>query len=168
MNVHQAHQLAIDLMTEHGLVRDGWRFKWSSGKRQLGAAEIQRRTDPLSGRPKETKSIKLSRHLVALNDEVEVRDTILHEIAHAIVGIDHGHDHAWKAACREIGARPQRLAGEDVNLAPPTYAIVCGQCQRVLGKRYRRMRPDRLNRAYCEHCGPESLGALTLEPASEI
>jgi len=37
------------------------------------------------------------------SDEL-VRDTLLHEIAHALVGTAHGHDEVWKAKCLEIGA----------------------------------------------------------------
>ena len=39
----------------------------------------------------------------------EIVDTILHEIAHAIVGSKHGHDAVWKAVARRIGL-PQRPA----------------------------------------------------------
>lgn len=37
-----------------------------------------------------------------------IRDTILHEIAHALVGPNHCHDLVWKAKCLEIGATPRR------------------------------------------------------------
>jgi hypothetical protein len=42
------------------------------------------------------------------NGAEEIVDTILHEIAHALVGPRHGHDTVWKAKCTDIGARPER------------------------------------------------------------
>ncbi len=33
MELHEAEQLARQLMDEHGVTDDGWHFKWSNGKR---------------------------------------------------------------------------------------------------------------------------------------
>lgn len=163
MELQKAQQLAIELMRKHGLLSSGWRFQWSGGKRQLGEARIQYLRDPRSGnKTPQRKLIKLSRHLVSLNDEAEVRDTILHEIAHAIAGLHHGHDEHWKAICRRIGARPERLAGERVAVVEPRYLIVCGMCGKTLAKRHRRPGSDRLARGYCKWCGPGSSGTLGL------
>ncbi len=165
MDPDQAEQLARDLMKRHGLTRCGWRFAWTTGKRQLGAAMIRKTKDRRTGRTSTTKTIRLSRHLVALNDDAEVRDTILHEIAHALAGLENGHNAKWKAVCRKIGANPQRLAGEHVVMPqtrPPRYHIVCGTCRQSLGPRHRRMDPKRLAAAYCRHCGPRSKGTLKL------
>lgn len=163
----QAETLAITLMKEHGVYDDGWRFKWSNGKRQLGCAQVKKRRDPIAGKAIEIKTIKLSRHLVSLNTDDEVRDTILHEIAHAIAGLNNGHNHVWKAACRRIGARPQRLAGEEVRIVKGRYAIYCPSCDRDIARRHRRMRTDRLARTYCRSCGPTSKGKLVLKLARD-
>jgi hypothetical protein len=40
----------------------------------------------------------------------EIRDTLLHEIAHAIAGHKAGHGAEWKAVCRRIGAKPNPKA----------------------------------------------------------
>lgn len=163
MNQHQAQQLALDLMREHGLLADGWQFQWSRGKRQLGLCHIKRVWDARKLAYVETKMIKLSRYLVALNEEDEVRDTILHEIAHAIAGLKNGHNHAWKRVCRQIGARPERLAGNEVNMPEGRYSVICGQCDRTLQQRHRRPHPRRLRRGYCKVCGPSSSGRLRME-----
>lgn len=154
-------------MREHGLLRAGWVFQWSRGKRQLGAAQIKRRREPVTGTVNELKAIKLSRHLVALNDEAEVRDTILHEIAHALAGLKNGHNAHWKSICRRIGARPRRLAGESVAVVDARYAIVCGRCARPLAKRHRRPGHERLRRSYCRECGRRSLGHLWLHDRAQ-
>ena len=46
----------------------------------------------------------------------EVRDTILHEIAHALAGAKARHGPAWKAIAKRLGATPKARAeeGEDV------------------------------------------------------
>ena len=60
--------------------------------------------------------ITLSKPWVIELDEAEVKDTILHEIAHAIAGHEAGHGLKWKAACQTIGANPYRLARLDSKL----------------------------------------------------
>ncbi|MEX2672648.1 MAG: SprT-like domain-containing protein [Phycisphaeraceae bacterium] len=163
MDLFAAQQLALDLMDRHGLRESGWRFAWGHGKRLLGSAQVRRAVHRPTGRIIETKTLRLSRHLVRLNDDFEVRDTILHEIAHAIAGVENGHNHIWRKVCREIGARPQRLAGEEVVVVRGRYAVVCGCCGRLLGTRHRRMAVDRLKRTYCRHCGVKSQGQVRLE-----
>jgi len=163
MNLKQAAQLARQLMNDHGVTKDGWIFKWGNGKRQLGSCQVKRNR---TSRQIEVKFIKLSRHLVRLNDDEEVRDTILHEIAHALVGIEHGHDAVWQAKCREIGAKPERLAGEEVTMVECRYRIVCGTCQKVLAKRHRRINASRLKKSYCKTCGVQSKGQLRLHDSA--
>jgi len=68
-----ARILAVTLMQQHGLV--GWTFKFDHARRRFGCCNFTRRT------------ISLSRPLTFLNDDAEVRDTILHEIAHALAGL---------------------------------------------------------------------------------
>lgn len=155
MDERHARQLAEHLMRQHGLLDAGWRFAWGHGHRRLGSVQVRA---GCTGPP--TRTLRLSRHLVDLNDEPVVRDVILHEIAHALVGVENGHGPAWRAACRRIGARPQRLADASVRVPTPPLALVCGQCQTIVAKRYRRPVRRWLARAYCRHCGPASLGAL--------
>ncbi len=164
MDLAQAQQLACELMAHHGVTEAGWVFGWSNGKRQLGCCQMR---EAISGpsKGKRVKSIKLSRHLVRLNDDDEVRDTILHEIAHALAGLDHGHDEVWKATCLRIGARPDRTAGKEVKTVQGRYSIVCQACQRVVGQRHRRIEPRRLKQSYCKTCGLKSKGMLIVRDA---
>lgn len=106
------------------------------------------------------KRIRLSKHLVAMNPEPVVRDVILHEIAHAIAGIENGHNHVWQAACRKVGAKPQRLADESIRVVEGRYAIVCTRCQAELARRHRKPSPKTLAQSYCKHCGRDSIGKL--------
>ena len=162
MTIPQAQRLAEALMRAHGLTDAGWSFKWGNGKRRLGAAETRRARDPITRKPVEHKAIRLSRHLVALNPEPVVRDVILHEIAHALVGIEAGHSRAWREMCLKIGAKPQRLADEGVRVIEGRYAIVCTACDAELGRRHRRVSPAKLAKSYCRACGPRSTGKLAV------
>lgn len=59
-----------------------------------------------------TKTISLTLGFVVANEEPIVRNTILHEIAHAITWEINGtckHDALWKAVCVKIGCEPERL-----------------------------------------------------------
>lgn len=48
-------------------------------------------------------TIMLNAHHVDIHPESEIIDTIKHEVAHAIVGAEHGHDAVWEAKARELG-----------------------------------------------------------------
>lgn len=108
MNPNEALALLGEKMSEHGLTARGWKGSLDQAERRFGVC-----------RPAK-KEISLSRPLIALNNEEEVLDTILHEIAHALATIETGencgHDERWKAICRRIGARPERCYdSEEVN-----------------------------------------------------
>lgn len=49
------------------------------------------------------KCIQLNAHHIDIHPDSEVRCTILHEIAHALVGPGHGHNEVWATKAREIG-----------------------------------------------------------------
>ncbi|MDG2383301.1 MAG: SprT-like domain-containing protein [Pirellulaceae bacterium] len=151
-----AEQLARDLMRRWRC--DGWDFKWSHGKRQLGCAVIRKHR--LSGKVLR-RQLRLSCYLVDLNDEPEVRETILHEIAHIKAGIHNGHNQVWKRWCHRVGAKPQRCYREsEVKLVEANYLIDCANCKKVVGKRMRKVKD--VKKLYCKKCGPSSLGKLRL------
>jgi predicted SprT family Zn-dependent metalloprotease len=142
----KAKEIATQLMAQHGLT--DWQFGFNTNKRRAGVCRY-----PARGRP---GRIELSRHYVLRNPADEVRDTVLHEIAHALVGSGHGHDEVWKARCVEVGARPERCYGEGVEMPKGRWRATCGGC----GKEHdRHRRPKRLTGWHCRTCGNER-GAL--------
>jgi predicted SprT family Zn-dependent metalloprotease len=101
MDLTQAAALARQLMDQHGLA--DWQFRFDHARRRFGCCWPTH------------KRISLSRPLTLLNESPEVIDTILHEIAHALV--PGGHTPAWRRMCLQIGAKPRRCFSQTaVNL----------------------------------------------------
>lgn len=59
----------------------------------------------------------------------EMRDTILHEIAHAIAGFDAQHGPAWQAVARKIGAKPVSVCNSLPVMPIAYYSIQCYVCK---------------------------------------
>ncbi|MFO8149461.1 MAG: SprT-like domain-containing protein [Trueperaceae bacterium] len=147
MNPDAARALAHQLLLHHGL--DGWRFRFDHAKRRLGCCHYGSRT------------ISLSKPLTVLNDEAVVRDTLLHEVAHALTP-GAGHGPAWRRQAVAIGAAPRRCAdATDVRLPPAPYALVCDGCGARL-PRYRRPR----RRLVCRPCWDRHVRGAGPRPAA--
>lgn len=98
MELIAARTIALDLMSLHGLPARGWTFAFDNAKRRLGVCKYG------------TKQITISRFMVGAADEETVRQTMLHEIAHALVGKGAGHGPVWKAKAASIGYTGKRTA----------------------------------------------------------
>ena len=85
--------MARTLMDEHGL--DAWTFAFLEAERRLGDCNFEDRV------------IRIGRTHALDASEAEIRDTILHEIAHALAGPEARHGALWKATARRIGATPR-------------------------------------------------------------
>ena len=92
--------------------------------------------------------IHLSVSYCLCTDLAEIADTVLHEIAHAIVGKIHNHDAVWCAKAREIGCSAERT--HDVRHTAPRWLGECG-----CGAKWARQRLHRHIRrgARCPDCG---------------
>ncbi len=112
------------LLARHGL--KGWSFQYDDASRRAGVCWHG------------TKVIGLARLYCVQATDHEVRDTILHEIAHALAGPDHNHDAIWKAVARSIGCTGDRC--HNVDFAPPRYIMSCPECRWTQKKNFRRKR----------------------------
>jgi predicted SprT family Zn-dependent metalloprotease len=125
MDLVSVEKLAKKLISEH-LGQYGWEFKWSNAKKTFGTCSYKRNFLGIS----EGGVITLSRPLCLLNDEKQVTDTILHEIAHGLTKGD-GHGLKWKRACIKIGAKPERcFTSKNVLLPEMKYTAICGGCSK--------------------------------------
>lgn len=103
MDLKKAESMAVKLMGTHGLIDKGWTFSFDNAKKRYGCCRYSR------------KSISLSSPLTEIREKENVKNTILHEIAHALVGSGHNHDSVWKTKAMEIGCNGNRCSS-DVSL----------------------------------------------------
>ena len=80
-------------MDAHGLT--GWALAFVEARKRLGHCHFQ------------DGMIRISRTHALEGSEEQIRDTVLHEIAHAIAGYEAGHGPLWTATARRIGATPR-------------------------------------------------------------
>jgi hypothetical protein len=100
MELVHANALALDLLTEHGLTQLGWVFRFDNAEKRLGVCKMA------------TKTISASRKYILAGTVTEFTQTMLHEIAHALVGsrpVDRygrregAHGKVWKQKAASIG-----------------------------------------------------------------
>jgi len=131
--------LAQRKVAEHKL--DGWRVRYGSARTVVGLCDYA------------SKTIRISRMYLwseETSDE-SFLDTVLHEIAHALVGPGKGHGPEWKAAAASVGCSGERLV--DTEHLPHRYHVTC-PCGQVDEKRHR---VDRIRKARmaCKKCKGE-------------
>jgi predicted SprT family Zn-dependent metalloprotease len=112
MDLIAARRLARTLMTQHGVGH--WKFGFDRAVRRFGLCNYSAQT------------ITLSAKLTEMNPETEVRQVILHEIAHAMVGSKVGHGAKWIRQARAIGFTGSRLH----TAAAPKHRFIgmCPKC----------------------------------------
>lgn len=116
-----------------------WELSFSDQKRHLGYCRPKKRV------------ISISCAFMEKNPFPIIRDTLLHEIAHALHFLDSGktdHSNAWKKYALKVGCKPKRCAdNEGLNMPEGNYVGVCPACNRTTNF-YRKVR-----RSYsCSHC----------------
>lgn len=137
----EAAQLAViastarRLMDKHGL--HDWSFGFDRAVRRIGGCWWQRRR------------ITLSEALVLQTNADVIVNTILHEIAHALVGAEHVHDEVWKKQALAIGCDGERCYdGTQVTPILGQWRAVCPGCSTVFHK-HRQPKRQR----HCRKCG---------------
>lgn len=134
MDLRDAYALAEHLLEKHGL--HDWHVRYDGAKRRAGVCRFR------------DKTLGLSAPLTALHSDEEVRDTILHEIAHALVGPRHGHDQTWREVAGLIGCSGERCVPPDAPRVEPAWLGTC-PAGHATG---RHRRPERV--MTCGRCGP--------------
>lgn len=138
--LQHVRDLADRLIAQH--LDESWSFGFDNAKRRAGQCDYAK------------KRITLSRYLTARYDDETNRQTLLHEIAHALAGHAAGHGAQWRRTARVLGYTGGRTHhGETATeLAPwvgvcpsghtayrhrrPTRALSCSRCARRFDRRY--------------------------------
>lgn len=144
MDTTLAKNLAMTLMAKHNLYAMGYSFKFNNRRRSAGICSYRRKT------------IELSLALTELSDVLDVTDTILHEIAHALAGSNAGHGLEWQRIARSIGCNGDRCYNEknkkSTSDAYKTVARYKGVCPNG-HEAFRNRMPKR--KTSCAECCPK-------------
>lgn len=153
MNLEQAETMAKSLIAEH---LQGWTFTWNNRKRAFGLCRY------------DDKTIQLSRVLTEVETEDATRQTVLHEIAHALAGPQAKHGPIWKAQARRLGVRQPRASREATGETNRHYKYLL-MCEGKVLKGYYR-HPGQTFVKSLEHRqlrgAPETLGKIKVVPAT--
>lgn len=113
-----------------------WTFEWSNKRNAFGTCARRRRRRYVNGSfgiEIYNKRIQLSKWLVANSESTfeEWKDTMLHEIAHAIDVEIRGtsdHSYTWKSIASSVGARPERTTDVKISHENSKYTMTCISC----------------------------------------
>ena len=117
MNLDDAKILTLDLMSKYKL--DEWTFSFNRKKISIGNCNFNKKT------------IYLSMPFVLLNEELQVKNVILHEIAHALLPRNVGHSQQWKRKAIEIGCDGQRVA-KNIIRVEGKIKYKCSNCKQII------------------------------------
>ena len=135
MDLFTAERNAKLLMAAHGLTDKGWRFEWDNAARRFGQCRYS------------TKTISMSRQLTTQRSEAAVRNTMLHEIAHALTpGARQGYE--WRMKALAIGCDGKRCSDDKVDVA---YKYVAKCDNGHVAAKYLR-KPRAIQRKSCGKC----------------
>lgn len=150
-DLDNVYRVARALMDYYGL--QSVRLEWSRSKRRIGTTYAYRNMPAYK--------ISLSRTLFEHMDPGARMNTITHEIAHALVGLNHDHDRVWQLKHVELGGDGKRCSdlelGEEVETkiykwtgrcpsghvrhraarSEKMYHISCGKCSSFYNPEYK-------------------------------
>jgi SprT-like family len=140
---HYAESLALDLLVDTGLADVGWTFGFDRAKRRFGLCHYM------------NQKITVSAFSLPHRTEDDVRQTLLHEVAHALVGGGHGHDDVWLAQARALGYVGGRCGSSSAEHAAAVAASApwIGTCDRCDLRDPRLRRPKVLTGWKHRGCG---------------
>ena len=118
MIIEMAEAMLQEECSREGLLKEGWSTAISNRmKRSFGMCNYT------------YKTITLSKTLVEANSEERVRNTILHEIAHAIAGHTAGHGWKWRQVAQMLGCDARRCFSSENTVIPQgKYTLTCPAC----------------------------------------
>ncbi len=133
MELARALVMGRELLDAHGLTQ--WKVAPDRARRRAGSCQYTRQTITISGA------------LTVLHSQAEVRETLLHEIAHALAGHAAGHGPVWRSIALSIGSTGERCLSQDAPTLPGNWVGTCANGHTV----QRHRRPARVGS--CTQCG---------------
>ena len=88
-----------------------WKITFDYAKRRAGACIYSK------------KKLSFSIYFLRNSSAFDLNDTLLHEIAHALVGPNQGHNHIWKKKALSIGCSAQVY--HSLNFSKPGWIKYC-------------------------------------------
>lgn len=114
-------KFAHETLKQYGLTEKGWKVEWMKKKSALGTCNYV------------NKTILLSATVLPINDFDVARNTVLHEVAHALAGPGSGHGNRWKTEAIRVGADPH--ARTEIPVSPEFKWIgICPRCGETIGR----------------------------------
>ena len=132
-----------------------WKFVWDTKARcRYGQCRYDK------------KEIGITKSMAIRNTLEETKNTVLHEIAHALAP-GHGHNHVWKQKCLLVGAQPERCynsknRGGNVNTVEGKYKIIHKTTGKVYRTYYRKPKRENWETSYIRGEKTQTLGNLKL------
>ena len=121
-------------------LNDTWSFAFDNAKTRAGLTNYTKRT------------ITVSRYLASKWDDDDIHQTLLHEVAHAMVGPKAGHGPEWRRVARDIGYIGGRTHRGEIASETAKWIGVCPRGH----EHFRFRKPTRI--ASCMHCAPGARG----------
>jgi predicted SprT family Zn-dependent metalloprotease len=142
--------IAYKLLISEGLAQKGWTFKYDNAIRRAGCCNYRKQV------------ISLSRHYVEYNsnNEKDIMNTIIHEIAHAVAGHSAGHGLKWKAVFHDLLVKHKqpidtsRCYSAKIKMPKSRYSIKCKSCnyEWKRNRMSRRKKEWLITKAECRFC----------------
>jgi predicted SprT family Zn-dependent metalloprotease len=126
-------------ITEMGLYLDldTWSFGYDSARRRAGLCNY------------DTRHISVSRYLCEIHEIADVRQTVLHEIAHARCGPKAGHGRQWLSTAKSMGYLNKKFSGTEIAREVAPWQGVCPGAHEHFAYR----KPSRIQS--CAWCHPD-------------
>lgn len=138
MEIAEAQRLARDLLDKHNL--KNWEIKFRNARGYVGRCEIH------------NQRIIFSIYWTEKGSRYEFTDTVVHEMAHALVGYEReaqGHGPKWRAMMQRLGAPPERYSAQKRTTEDAKWQGVC-PCGKT--KHGMNRRSNRMEYFYCPSC----------------
>lgn len=129
----KAKEMGEELIKEHC---PEYTFKFGHMKTKTGSCHY------------DNKEIKLSKYFVQQESESNVKNTILHEIAHALTE-GHHHNSVWYAKAIELGCSGEKHCYRENPIVKGSRVYSCPNCEKEI-RAYRKLKKARACKICCD------------------